>query len=55
VSQDARTGFLSGLVAVDKTMTALIDLKALLTAPVVHPAAQAAVQAAAPATAQAMS
>ena len=30
VSQDARTGFLSGLVAIDKTMTALIDLKALL-------------------------
>lgn len=32
VSQDARTGFLSGLVAIDKTMTALIDLKALLPA-----------------------
>jgi purine-binding chemotaxis protein CheW len=30
VSNDARTGFLSGLVAVDKTMTALIDLKSLL-------------------------
>jgi purine-binding chemotaxis protein CheW len=43
VSQDARTGFLSGLVAVDKTMTALIDLKALLTAqisiPATHPSA----------------
>jgi purine-binding chemotaxis protein CheW len=46
VSQDARTGFLSGLVAVDKTMTALIDLKALLTA-------QIPVRATAPATAQA--
>ena len=43
VSQDARTGFLSGLVAVDKTMTALIDLKALLTAQIpVRATAQAA-------------
>jgi hypothetical protein len=31
VSHDARTGFLSGLVAVEKTMIALIDLKSLLT------------------------
>jgi purine-binding chemotaxis protein CheW len=30
VSHDARTGFLSGLVAVEKTMIALIDLKSLL-------------------------
>ncbi|HKD77252.1 MAG TPA: chemotaxis protein CheW, partial [Ktedonobacterales bacterium] len=30
VSHDARTGFLSGLVAIEKTMTALIDLKSLL-------------------------
>ncbi len=32
VSHDARTGFLSGLVAVEKTMIALIDLKSLLAA-----------------------
>jgi purine-binding chemotaxis protein CheW len=31
VSHDARTGFLSGLVAIEKTMIALIDLKSLLT------------------------
>jgi purine-binding chemotaxis protein CheW len=31
VSHDARTGFLSGLVAVEKTMIALIDLKSLLS------------------------
>jgi purine-binding chemotaxis protein CheW len=31
VSHDARTGFLSGLIAVEKTMTALIDLKSLLS------------------------
>jgi purine-binding chemotaxis protein CheW len=30
VSHDARTGFLSGLVAIEKTMIALIDLKSLL-------------------------
>jgi purine-binding chemotaxis protein CheW len=49
VSQDARTGFLSGLVAVDKTMTALIDLKALLTAQIpVRATAQAATPQAAP-------
>ena len=30
VSHDARTGFLSGLVAIEKTMTALIDVKSLL-------------------------
>jgi purine-binding chemotaxis protein CheW len=30
VSNDPRIGFLSGLVAVEKTMTALIDLKSLL-------------------------
>ena len=46
VSQDARTSFLSGLVAVDKTMTALIDLKALLTAQIpVRATAQATAQA----------
>jgi len=32
VSNDARTGFLSGLVAIEKTMIALIDLKSLLAA-----------------------
>lgn len=31
VSHDARTGFLSGLVAVEKTMIALIELKSLLS------------------------
>jgi purine-binding chemotaxis protein CheW len=42
VSQDARNSFLSGLVAIDKTMTALIDLKALLTAQIpAHATAQA--------------
>ena len=47
VSQDARTGFLSGLVAIDKTMIALIDLKAVITAPVpVQAQAQAQAQAA---------
>jgi purine-binding chemotaxis protein CheW len=46
VSQDARTGFLSGLVAIDKTMIALIDLKAVITAQVpVHAIAQATAQA----------
>jgi purine-binding chemotaxis protein CheW len=30
VSQDVRTGFLSGLVAIEKAMIALIDLKSLL-------------------------
>ena len=32
VSHDARTGFLSGLVAIEKTMIALIELKSLLAA-----------------------
>ena len=42
VSHDARTGFLSGLVAVEKTMTALIDLKSLLSSQVpVQPPTQA--------------
>jgi purine-binding chemotaxis protein CheW len=30
VSHDLRTGFLSGLVAIETTMIALIDLKSLL-------------------------
>jgi purine-binding chemotaxis protein CheW len=54
VSQDARNSFLSGLVAIDKTMTALIDLKALLTAQVpAHATAQAQAQAQDEAQAQA--
>jgi purine-binding chemotaxis protein CheW len=41
VSHDARTGFLSGLVAVEKTMIALIDLKALLASQIpVHSATE---------------
>jgi purine-binding chemotaxis protein CheW len=42
VSHDARTGFLSGLVAIEKTMTALIDLKSLLASQIpVHSPRQA--------------
>ena len=42
VSHDARTGFLSGLVAIEKTMTALIDLKSLLASQIpVHSLSQA--------------
>ena len=42
VSHDARTGFLSGLVAIEKTMTALIDLKSLLASQIpVHSSSQA--------------
>ena len=41
VSHDARTGFLSGLVAIEKTMIALIELKSLLTAQIAaHPPTQ---------------
>jgi purine-binding chemotaxis protein CheW len=41
VSHDARTGFLSGLVAVEKTMIALIDLKSLLASQIpVHSATE---------------
>jgi purine-binding chemotaxis protein CheW len=42
VSHDARTGFLSGLVAIEKTMIALIDLKSLLASQIpVHSPTQA--------------
>jgi len=41
VSHDARTGFLSGLVAIERTMIALIELKSLFAAQVAaHPPTQ---------------
>jgi purine-binding chemotaxis protein CheW len=42
VSHDARTGFLSGLVAIEKTMIALIDLKSLLSSQIpIHSSTEA--------------